>query len=206
MKWIVYLLALVIVATTIVPGASAQRIIFEDDLTEWREPWEQPRDGPSGSVFYEDEELHIMDNTDDNFTSTTLQRDFDDFTLTIETELSAGNEDAWQYIFTRLQEGGGYAFAINSDGLYQIQRLDGGMLTNLTEPTPSEHINIGRDAANLVRIECNGDELNFFVNGRLLESLHDTEFGTGRIALAAFSLSGSSSTVSFDDLVITEPT
>lgn len=204
MKRITYLLALVAFAAAIAPGVSAQTVLFADDMDVWQDPWVQPYESPYGTVSYEDGELRIMDYTDDSVTGTILQDDFDNFILSVETRLVAGNDDNWQYVYTRLQESGGYVFAISADGFYQILKSDSGTATALAEATTSEYINTGRDAANIIEIESNGDEMNFFVNGYLLESVRDTRFSTGQIALGTASLSGRFSTAGFDNLVITE--
>ena len=205
MKRITFLLALVAFAAAIAPGASAQNILFEDDMDVWQDPWLQPFESSYGTVSYEDGELRVMDYTDENVTGTVLQNDFGDFRLFVETGLVAGNEDNWQYIYIRWQENGGYVFGVSADGFYQILKVDGGTVTSLAEPTASEYINTGRDVTNIVSIESNGDEMNLFVNGYLLETVHDTRFSNGQIALAVESLSGSFSTVGFDNLYITEP-
>ncbi len=207
MKTTAVLIGLIVFATVIVSGAAAQDVLFEDDMDEWKDPWMNPEDvDPSyGEITYENGALWIMDYTDDNWTTTTLEEEFSDFMLEVETELVEGNADNWFHIFTRGQDQGYYVFSISADGLYQILKCENGELQYLVEPTQSEYIVQGRDATNTVRIESIGDEMTLFVNDQRLETIHDSSFSTGLIALGAESFSGSFTTAAFDNLVIAEP-
>ncbi|MDN7023694.1 DUF1080 domain-containing protein [Methanoculleus sp. FWC-SCC1] len=207
MKTTAFLIGLIVFATVIVSSAAAQDVLFEDDMDEWKDPWMNPEnvDPAYGEIAYEGGALQLMDYTDENFTYTILNKEFSDFILAVEIELVEGNADNWYHIFTRVQEQGFYVFSISADGWYQIRKIESGEVESLVEPTESEYIVQGRDATNTVRIESIGDEMTLFVNDWRLETVQDSSFSTGKIALGTESLSGSFTTTAFDNLVIVEP-
>jgi hypothetical protein len=60
-------------------------------------------------------------------------------------------------------------------------------------------------AVNVVRVECVGDQLRFWVNGELLVDIVDDSLTDGDIGLGVASLGGEYSEVAFDNLVILAP-
>jgi hypothetical protein len=183
----------------------------DDDMDEWNSTWMNGTwmnaddiDPNLGEVTYEDEELRITDYTDENATYTVMRDEFSDFKLSVDTELTDGNTSTWQQIYTRLQNDSGYVFSINADGQYQIQKIENGTVESLVEPTESEYIDQGTDETNEVMIESIGDEMTLFIDEHEVSTVNDSSFSTGRIALGAESLSGTSATVAFEDFEITE--
>jgi serine/threonine protein kinase len=72
------------------------------------------------------------------------------------------------------------AFMISSTGSYRIARFQGGYADHVPW-TPSDAINLGDGASNVLRIDIKGDRFDFYINGRSLASITDSTWESGRI-------------------------
>jgi hypothetical protein len=185
----------------------SQDVIMYDDFSDPESGWQTFTD-ETGSVFYKDGWLYLKDLTKlDNTTRSCFDRHFSDFVLDVDTKLVEGTDDNWHIVYYRMQDqNNGYGFAISSDGYYMMDKWIDGERMFFTGPTESDYIKIGREITNHIRIACTGNDLSFYVNDNLLGVTSDPSFEGGNICLAARSLSGSSTTISFDNFTIIGPT
>jgi hypothetical protein len=97
-----------------------------------------------------------------------------------------------------------YSFLISSDGYYGITRMLDGTLTMISgdQMQYTEVVNQG-DATNVLTAICDGNTLEFIVNGETLASVHDSSFRDGRngVMIGTFSDPGYL-VVMFDDFSI----
>ena len=109
-------------------------------------------------------------------------------------------------LICRSSKEGMYMAVVRADGSYTIFRdTPIRPLTMLAEQT-SEHILAG-SAANKLRLDCVGDQINFYINGNLVESLSDTRYKLRFGRSGFFTKSGGtpdSNGIVFRDLVIEE--
>ena len=69
---------------------------------------------------------------------------------------------------------------------------------------PTDAIHTG-DAANYVRVVCNGSTLTLYVNGQQVDSVTDTTFTEGDVGLIAGTFDSPDVEIAFDNFVVTPP-
>jgi hypothetical protein len=95
-----------------------------------------------------------------------------------------------------------YLFAGSSDGYYSLQKLVDGEWETLTEWVQSEAINTGETSVNTLGVLAEGEHISVLINGQVLESIEDSSFTTGRLALVVGSFDAGKVEMAFDDLSV----
>ena len=188
------------------PVSVSKTVLFSDDLSQWRSGWESEYDGSSGKVFYSGNSLHIRDNDPpDGSLYHTLNKNFDDFILEVDTKMVAGTIDNWQGVTLRDRGNDNYYdCSVSADGYYGIQKWVNGQLIQLSGPTRSGYITTGIGATNRLHCEVNKNVISFSVNGNHLTTVTDTAFTEGKVTLSVNSCPPNSFTeVAYTNLVIT---
>jgi len=189
------------------------QVLFSDDFSDESRGWDTYSD-VEGSAFYHDGTLHLKANTFAEYDVVSLyhRQEFTDFALEVETKLVDGTDENSHQVTCRVQdtvEWNYYTFVITADGYYAISKVVNGEPIELVPMTRSIHIHTGKDAVNLMRIECVGNNLRLSVNGHLLAEVEDFSFASGFLGLAATGWTeqhGKTFTeITFDNLVVTIP-
>lgn len=174
-------------------------------------------------------QLQIRIDVSDDGAFSWLDRLFSDFDLTVEaTQLGGPDDNGYGVIFRHRDEHHFYQFLISGDGHYQLIRRNGpNALTDVTTLNVwrrSEHVRMGQDATNVIRIVARGDTFRFYVNGQPLELclgenaipatceggietdlLVDSTFAYGHIGVGARAFSDPGVVVGFDNMVVVGP-
>jgi hypothetical protein len=189
-----------IVETTPTTGPA---VLFEDDFSDPSSGWETGSTD-EGWVRYQDGELHILNYTAaEDVTRSFPRQYFTDLIMEVESRLVDGSDDNWHTHYCRYVDSSNYyAVAFSADGYYAGTAKVDGVSARLVESASSDAINRGVGATNVVRLECTGNRLRFFVNGTLLIDVTDTQLIGGDIGLQVASLGGEYSEVAFDNLVV----
>lgn len=133
---------------------------------------------------------------------------FSDFVLEVDATLVDGNpESSYGVLFRMAGPQQFYRFEVTGNGLYAVERYDGGdSWTRLTAGwVESPAISQGLGGRNHLRLEANGATLTFAVNGEPLDSFSDTAYAAGGVALDAGTFARPGVQVAFDNLVIYRP-
>jgi hypothetical protein len=85
---------------------------------------------------------------------------------------------------SQLNKDGFYWFGISGDGYYWVDLLESGEWIHLVTAEVSDAIHQGLNATNRLRIVCEGERFDFYVNDVLLTSLSDDAFEAGFFGLA----------------------
>ena len=97
-----------------------------------------------------------------------------------------------------------YEFIIESSGRYQIAKSVDGKFERLVDWPRSNALKTGNNQWNTLKVIAKGDTLQFYANGRLLDTIKDTTHSCGQLGL--FAIDASSSTmpdkVEFDNVLI----
>lgn len=198
----------VYVTGTPTPTLVQKNVLFSDDLSSWRSEWEPVYDSTEGKTLYSGGALHIRDNKPPSGTMYhTLNKNFNDFILDVDTLLVDGTIDNWAGVEIRCQDDGNsyYALDISSDGYYEISKFENGNKVKLAEPTNSSYINTGVGATNHLHVEADKNTLSLSVNGHPLRTVTDTTFNEGAVVLMANCIKDNDFTeVAFNNLVITQ--
>jgi hypothetical protein len=74
----------------------------------------------------------------------------------------------------------------------------------MSEMLPSDAIQTG-SGMNHLRADCIGDQLFFYVNGRLLTQVSDSEFPSGDVGILAGTFNEPGVDIVFDNFVVVKP-
>jgi hypothetical protein len=190
---------------TLIPGQKT--VLFSDDLSSWRSEWEPVYDSTDGKTTYSGGSLHIRDNKPPSGTMYhTLNKNFNDFILDVDTKLVDGTIDNWVGLEIRCQdESNYYTLDISSDGYYEISKWENGNKVKLVKPTNSSYIYTGVGATNHLHVEADKNTLSLSVNGHQLSTVTDNTFNEGTVKLMVNCVKESEFTeVAFNNLVITQ--
>ena len=128
--------------------------------------------------------------------------EFDNFVLSVEAipvEYSAAF--AYGLVFRSGTEQELYAFEIDSDGYFFINRLDNGSWETLVEFTEMAAINA--DGPNQLTVAALGPTLSFFINDEKAITIEDDALASGSIGVAMeLYEAGDGATIDFDNLIV----
>lgn len=189
------------------PPPPPPNVLLEDDFSDPGSGWEEGEyDG--GSVGYKNG-VYFVTSIGTEYTMWGVANQFFSDTL-IEvdaTQVSAGPEDNNGYgVACRIQPNGtdGYYFVVSGDGYYAIGKAENEDLQALVDYTASSAVNEG-NATNRIRAVCDGTTLTLFINGQRVDSVEDSSFTSGDIALHATSYEDVGTEIHFDNLVVRQP-
>jgi hypothetical protein len=190
-------------------GSDEQSSLFEDDFGSPSSGWgtDQCEEFERG---YDEGEYFIELHKPNWFAWTYPGMQFDDVIVEVDVYLASGSQDShFGTLCRHLDMDNFYYFAISADGYYAIfRRVGGGDLETLTGDgngmTPSPSIKTGGQTNN-VQAVCRGDELSFYVNGELLETVTDATHAQGDVGLGAGSGPEGDVRIQFDNFLVTRP-
>ncbi|HEY89118.1 MAG TPA: hypothetical protein G4N98_05210 [Thermoflexia bacterium] len=209
-NWLAIWLSLVALATACTPATpepppGVGDVLFSDDFTTTSPNWAL-FDTPEGAAYIQQERLYLEDRGPEKSISTSLlDQQWSDLLIRTHLQQAAGTQNNWMGVTCRqADENNYYLFAISADGYYLLLKVVEGETTQLAGPETSTALNPDR-GVNLLEASCVETTLTLSVNQQELVSLNDEQFRTGGIALFADSVTRETTSVAFDDFVITAP-
>lgn len=126
--------------------------------------------------------------------------EYSDFHVTVKARKTSGKDLQGYGVVFRLDENAGsyYDFIVSGNGDYSIGKFINGEFTELAPWTVDSSINKGT-GTNELRVDANGSELKFYVNGNLVKTLYDDSLTHGKIGLKSFN----EVETAFDDFKVT---
>lgn len=212
---LIFILVLVSGCTTnpVAPSNSTpseKNVLYSDTMSRWQNDWDAEHENAEGKIFYSEGALHIRDNNPHGWAiSHTLNRNFNDFILDVDTKLISGTTDRCQGVEIRSPDIYNYYVMALCDGYYNIKKREYGNLivgkfSSLVPPTNSGFIKRGIGETNHIQIEANKNTFHFSVNGNLLSTITDNSFSEGNIGFEVCSFTPNSfAEVIFTNLSIT---
>ena len=160
----------------------------------------------AGRTSILDERLLIEVNEPNTLQFVTLEDPiFTDFDLSVEATMLEGDRRSSYGLLFRMQDTEQfYRFEITADGLFIVERRnsDSSWTRLINDWTSSPAINQGLAATNQLRVIAVGPTLSFYVNGNLLQTVQDSQFRSGAIALDAGTFGQGGLRVAFDNVVV----
>jgi len=192
-------------AQTVAPAVTGAQslILMEDSFGGSQTGWdigqdsdaEWGYDGGKYIIVVRSPELFIWANP-------TKRHDWANLVLVVEAQRLSGPLDNEYGVLVRyVDRGNFYYFGVSSDGHYVVQMLHNDEWTTLVPWTASEHVKM-EAGTNLLRVECQGPRMRFFVNDKLLTAVEDKTFLSGSVGLAAGTMSEPGVAVGFDNLLV----
>jgi|GEM_PF-4461660 len=202
LRWLVIPVAAVAivaigVATWWFAFSSPGKLIFKDNFSNTDSGWELSS-AESGSVTYSNGELKMQRKTD-GFVSTTTTNDNVgeqiDFIAEVDARKISETEDKTDCtILFRLQDNQNfYGFYVQPRGYYSVWKLVENKWTKLIDWTESDYVKTGT-STNKLKVVCQGQKMDFYINGHKVDTINDNTFTEGEIALSITSLEESPTT------------
>ena len=179
--------------------------LFYDDFTNSTTGWDRFTSA-EGTMDYDGSGYRFLVNAlQANFWSTP-GKSFRDVRMEVDVAKLSGPDENRIGLLCRFVENNYYFFMVSSDGYYTIGKYVGGNVIQLgqSEMQFDPSINTGL-AVNHLRADCDGNSLNFYVNGNLVAQAQDADFVEGDIGLLAGTFAQPGVDVIFDNFVVLQP-
>ena len=96
----------------------------------------------------------------------------------------------------------GYLFGISCDGKYSLRKWDGETMTSLIYWKSNNAIRKGPNQTNTIGVKLDGYQMELYVNGVLVGSATDDEYGIGSVGIYIAAKETKNLTVLLDDLSV----
>jgi hypothetical protein len=188
------------------PWISEEKVLFRDDFSYPTGGWETYQDSLR-LAGYQSGEFRLWLNVSHFQTWSVLGLNFSDVQVHSRARKLGGSDDNLFGVICRYWDPANYyAFVISSDGYYGIYKMMSGELSLIDQQHMdfSEIIHRGGGENTLFAL-CQGDQLAFFVNERLLIQVEDTAFQNGDVGLIVGNFSEPGVDILFDDFIVVKP-
>ena len=179
-------------------------IIFEDDFLT-SEDWTVPNTD-RGAINISGGEISIIINEPKSFLVGTRERpDLSDFyvEITANPVLCSGN-DEYGFLFRVFGREQYYRLTLTCDGEIRMDKLVGGILTNLQPLIRSGSIPVGAPSISNLGIIALQGEIRVFINGDPQFTVIDRDLKVGSFGVYARSMGETALTISFSNLIVRE--
>jgi hypothetical protein len=167
------------------PGFDSQAAPFVDDFSNPGSGWDRVQ-GDDAITDYKNGSYRIWVNKASLLVWATPHKNFDgDVYIEVDATKVGGPDKNEFGLICRYQDANNYyRFVISSDGYAVIAKVKDGDPSGLSSEKmiPIDGINPGA-ATNHLRVECVGESLRLFVNGRKVASATDSAFTSGDVGL-----------------------
>lgn len=192
------------VASTAVPDV----VVYQDDFEDPESGWDVYNYGDTLALYQDGEyRLGVFRTDYVAWGNPEPVQDLGDFEIEVDARAVEGPLDNNLGLLVRYQEDheNFYWFQISSDGLFSVDRLEGGEWVTVVNWQESTAIQQGLGVTNRLKVVCSGDQFTFYVNDTWLETVTDDTFASGNIGLAAGTFEEPGVVVHFDNLKVRRP-
>jgi hypothetical protein len=182
--------------------------VFRDDFSQPYSGWVRGTELPNGGISdYSDGIFRILVNEPNFDYWSNPNLSFKNARIEVDAVKQAGPDiNRFGLICRYKDEHNFYSFIISSDGYYGVGKVkdDHLSLIGMSEMLPSDAIQTG-SGMNHLRADCIGDQLFFYVNGRLLTQVSDSELPSGDVGILAGTFNDPGVDIVFDNFVVVKP-
>lgn len=177
-------------------GLPALRETFREDSDIWTLDT-----GRDAARTIADGVLTIRIEEDDLIRWSTLDANYGDFYLEVDTAHVAGPLDNLFGVLFRMEDAENfYLFMISSDGAFSLGKYVDDEWLSLVEWEPTDAIETGAGGENRLGLLAAGNEMALYVNNEELTRVQDDSFAAGGIALTAGTNAQGGVEIAFDNL------
>jgi len=193
-------------APTATPKAAVgpAQVLLEDNFGDPNSGWDSGKD-TDAEWGYRNGVYRIAIWTQDMFVwaNTSQRHDWDNLVIIVEAQRTEGPVDNEYGVLVRyVDRGNFYFFGVSSDGMYHVQMMRNDEWNDLVEWTPSDAVR-QNEGTNVLRVECQGQNMRFFVNDKLLTMVQDDNFPSGNVGFGASTpVEETGVVVHFDNLLV----
>jgi hypothetical protein len=183
--------------------------LFYDNFSQANGSWTKQQDA-SGTIGYENNHYHILVKTVDTMLIATAGKSFqDDVSIEVDARKIGGSDNNYFGVVCRYQNPDNYyMFLITSDGLSGILMNKDGVLSMISPGgkwLKMAGIKSGT-VTNHIRVDCIGDALTLYANGKQVSDSYDHTLVGGDAGLVARSsrIEGGAD-IQFDNFIVNKP-
>jgi len=166
-------------------GSTSESLIFKDDFSSPDSGWDIGASDLGGTA-YSDGEFKIYTNSDSwKYATNDKVGEQADYIVEVDArKITPGEDKSDCSILLRLQDKNNYyGFYIRPLGEYSVWKRVSSKWITLRGWTKSDHIKHGA-SINKLKAACQGNTMDFFVNGHRIDSIKDDSLVGGTIALS----------------------
>ncbi|MCG3211008.1 MAG: Protein TolB [Anaerolineae bacterium] len=184
-----------------VPGRPTDlALVYEEDFSDSFSGWDDAFDAYTRKV-YGNNRYNIEVFASNLVAWGLANRIVSDFEIEVEGKLEDGdNTNSYGLLFRFKDRENFYRFDISGDGYYLFSKFVDGEWITLVDWTPSEFINTGLGATNILKVTAFGPNISLSVNGQQLAAVTDDSLTRGNFGFFSGTFAESYSWVSFDNL------
>jgi hypothetical protein len=184
-----------------VPGRPEElALVYEEDFSDSFSGWDDAFD-PYTRKVYGNNRYNIEVFASNLLAWGLANRIVSDFELEVEARLEDGNDaNSFGLLFRFVDRNNFYRYDLSGDGYYLVSKFVDGEWVTLVDWTPSEFINQGSQATNVLKVSAFGPNITLWVNGQQLTSFTDDSLPRGNFGFFTGTFSEPYSWVSFDNL------
>ena len=187
-----------------VPSGS---VLFQDNFSDIESGWKGTFNSNDGYIGYFDGTYRFLISNPGRMYWSGPDLEFSDVRVEVDAFKKSGPvNDDYGLVCRAKDEANFYFFVISSDGYYGIGKTVGGAQSLLDSKgmPPSESIRQGA-AVNHLRVDCVGEQLAFYVNGDLLDTVQDDSFASGSVGLVVGTFDEPGNEIIFDNFSVLNP-
>lgn len=183
------------------PGRPSDLVlVYEEDFSDSFSGWDDAFDAYTRKV-YGNNRYNIEVFASNLVAWGLANRVVSDFEIEVEGKLEDGDEtNSYGLLFRFKDRQNFYRFDISGDGYYLFSKFVDGEWITLVDWTPSEFINTGIGATNVLKVAAFGPNITLWVNGQQLISTTDDSISRGNYGFFTGTFAEPYSWVSFDNL------
>jgi len=190
LRWLVIPVAAVVVialgvATWWFAFSTPGELVFKDDFSSPDSGW-LVESGDWGRIAYSNGELAIQRKGDSwaRAINNNVGR-LIDFAVEIDArKIPEGEDKSDCSILFRFQDNKNfYGFYVQPRGYYSVWKMMAGEWTKLIDWTESDYIKTGT-STNKLKVVCQGQKMDFYINGHKVNTANDDTFTEGKIAIS----------------------
>jgi Tol biopolymer transport system component len=184
-----------------IPGRPAElALVYEEDFSDSFSGWDDAFDAYTRKV-YGNNRYNIEVFASNLVAWGLANRIVSDFEIEVDARLEDGADaNSFGLIFRFVDRNNFYRYDISGDGYYLVSKFVDGEWITLVDWTPSEFINQGQQATNVLKVAAFGPEITLWVNGQTLVSFTDDSLPGGNFGFFTGTFAEPYSWVSFDNL------
>lgn len=186
-------------------NATTSNVLLQEDFSNNNSGWDVYDEG-NYLANYEDGKYVVTNNDTQAYAWGFANKFFSDTSITVDTQLVSGPQDAESGIICR-QDGDNFYYGLVSvDGYYGIFKstADDFALIQM-ENMPYNDAIKQKNETNSIRFDCIGSTLSLYANGILLAQVSDSDYSGGDIGFIVGTYDEGGAKFSFDNLVVTNP-
>jgi hypothetical protein len=190
-----------------VTAGEAGEVVYEEDFSHEASGWYAgTTDDGTVTAGYRNGAYEISLEPGHTWQSYTPPMAYQDVSANVDVTQLSGEKGAFAGLYCRSLDKAGYEFSVDANGKYWIgMTTPEGQHQALVDGMATSAIKKGLKQTNRVRVDCVGDTLTLYINGRKVKQIQDDTFAEGYVRLLLGSTRASSAKFSFDNLVLRRP-